>query len=239
MILLDFLKDLTYGEFAQLKIGELIAGEFESQPDPSKYEQLMSHVNLGLTEIYKRFFLSSKEIYIELHEEISEYVIAYKYAQTSGSAEDPQYIMDTAANPFRDDLLKIEEVYDEIGVKLPMNDTSEDLSIFTPTYRSIQVPYPNDGITYAVQYRADHPRLVWSIAIDPSTVEIEVPHSLHEALLNYVASRGFTSLGGEAGTTEGLSYYSKFENSCQKVHDLGLEVQAEPGTWRFDDNGWV
>lgn len=239
MTLLDFLKDLTYGEFAQLKIGELIAGEFESQPDPSKYEQLMSHVNLGLKEIYKRFFLASKEIYIELHEEITEYVLAPQYAQTSSSAEDPKYIMDTEANPFGDDVLKIEEVYDEVGVKLPMNDTSEDLSIFTPTYRSIQVPYPNDNITYAVQYRSCHPKLVWTADIDPELVEVMIPHSLHEALLNYVAARGFFSLGGEAGVLEGNSYYAKFENSCTTVNDLGLEVQAEPGTWRFDDGGWV
>jgi len=238
MTLLQLLKELTYGELAQLKIGALIPGEFQSEPDPSKYEQLMTHVNLGLTEIYKRFFLLSKEIYIELHAEITTYVIASRFAQTSTSAEDPKYIMDTPAAPFLDDILKIEEVYNEVGVKLPLNDTSEALSIFTPSYRSIQVPFPEDNITYALQYRANHPTLIYTLGMDPASVELMLPHSLHEALLLYVASRAFNSLGGDGGV-EGNTYYTRFELSCDQVNDLGLEVQAEPGIWRFDEGGWV
>jgi len=239
MTLIDLLKDLTYGELAQLKIGELIPGEHQSEPDPTRYEQLISHVNLGLKEIYKRFFLLSREIYIELHEEIAIYMLDSRFAVTNtASIEDPKYIIDTVAAPFVDDVLKIEEVYDEAGNKLPMNDVTEPLSVYTPSYRTIQVPFPNDNITYSVQYRATHPKLIYTLDIDPSTVDIALPNSLHEALLYYVASRAFSSLDGDGGIL-GNQYFTRFENSVNNVDNLGLEVQAEPGDWRFDNHGWV
>ncbi len=239
--LLDIFKDLTYGELASLKIGEMIPGEYQSEPDPTRYEQIITHVNLGLTEIYKRFFLLSREIYVELHQEISTYMLHSKYSlenTESAIATSERYIIDTAEEPFLDDVLKIEEVYDEVGVKLPMNDVEEALSIFTPSYRTFQVPFPNDDITYAVQYRANHPKIIYAREMDPSLIDVAIPNSLHEALLYYIASRAFSSLGGDSGV-EGNDYFQRFENSCNKVEEYGLEVQTEQTNWRFDTRGWV
>lgn len=241
MTLLDLLKDLSYGELAQFKLGNLIPGEFESEPDPTRYAQFCSAINLGLKEIYKRFFLASREIYIQQHAEISTYYLSKKYAQTNTASPIPiadRYIMDSVDAPFLDDTLKIEEVYDEEGNILPMNDISEALSVYTPTYRSIQIPYPNDENTFAVQYRATHPKIEYTAGMDPADIEIELPNSLHEALLYYVASRFTSSISGDAGQ-EGNDYYQKFKNSCNQVNELGLEVQGEPGDWRFDQKGWV
>ena len=241
MTLLDLLKDLTYGELAQYKIGNLIPGEHESEPDPTRYDQLTSAVNLGLKEIYKRFFLASREIYIQQHEEIATYVLSKRYAQTNTDSDIPiedRYIMDSVDKPFLDDTLKIEEVYDEEGNIIPMNDITEELSVFTPTYRSVQIPYPNDDNTMSIQYRACHAKITYVKGMDPEAIEIELPNSLHEALLYYVAGRFASSLGGDQGQ-EGSDYYQKFKNSCDLVGKEGLEVQGEPGDWRFDQGGWV
>lgn len=242
MTLKELLKDLTYGELARLKLGGLIpGGDFEAEVDPSRYEQLLTHINLGLKAIYKRFFLLSRETYVEMVEEKALYVLDRKYAQTNTDSVIPiedRYIADSVDNPFLDDILKIEEVYDEGGNKLPLNDVTEELSIFTPSYRSIQVPYPVAGNTYAVQYRATHPKIEYEAALDPDNVEIALPNSLHEALLYYVASRVFAAKGGDQGT-EGNDYWQKYHRSCEMVEQLGLEVQGEPGIWRFDERGWV
>ena len=241
MTLLDLLKDLTYGELAQFKLGNLIPGEFESEPDPTRYAQFTSAINLGLKEIYKRFFLASREIYIQQREEISTYILSSKYAQTNTDSPIPiedRYIMDTVDAPFKDDTLKIEEVYDEEGNIIPMNDITEELSVFTPNYRSIQVPYPSDDNTMAVQYRATHVRIEYVKGMDPADIEVALPNSLHEALLYYVASRFASSMSGDQGQ-EGNDYYQRFKNSCDLVAKEGLEVQGEPGDWRFDQTGWV
>ncbi|RLC68216.1 MAG: hypothetical protein DRH97_03830, partial [Chloroflexi bacterium] len=161
--------NLTYGEFAQLEIGNFLPEENESEPDPKAYAQLSSHVNLGLAALYSEFFLASDEIYVTLHEEITIYTLSSNFAASNdASAEDPKYIADTAENPFTDNILKIEEIYDEVGNRIPLNDPTEDLSVFTTDFRSIQVPWPNDYNTVAVMYRASHDAIVYTADMDPA-----------------------------------------------------------------------
>lgn len=238
MKLSDILKDLTYGELSGLAIGNLIPGESENQPDPHEYEQIVSYINLGLLEIYKRFFLRSKEVYIDLQEELTTYKLHSDYAQeNTGSAIllADRYIADTALDPFVDDILKIEEVYDEEGTKLALNDETDEDSAFTPGYNLVQIPNPETGLTYAIQYRASHPRIVAVLATDPTAVEVEIPNSLYGALLQYVGYRANLRTNSE----KSADYWQQFKRSCEEVDQYGLEVQGEPGDWRFDDNGWV
>ena len=236
MTLLDILKDLTYGELSGLFIGNLIPGEYDNQPDPHEYEQVVSYVNLGLKEIYKRFFLRSREIDIQSYEQLTEYKLHSDFAQSNVASLEPiKYILDTVAEPFQDDILKIEEVYDEEGTKLSLNDITDEDSVYTPAYNIIQIPNPNDNWTFSVQYRACHPKLSTSLTTDPSTVEVELPNSLHAALLQYVGYRAFLRIDPE----KSVNYWQQFERSCEHVDRLGLEVQGEPGDWRFDQHGWV
>lgn len=238
MILLDIMKDLTYGELQGLKIGNLLAGEAESEPDPHQYEQIVSYINLGMTDLYKRFFLRSKEIYVQEHAEISTYLLHsdYSLANTASTvAESERYIIDTALDPFVDDILKVEEVYDEEGNKIPLNDISEALSIYTPSFRSIQIPYPDDETTVSVQYRANHAKITATVESEAALIEVAVPNSLYEALLYFVGSRAHRPINPEKSS----DYWQMYKKSVDDVERLGLEVQGEPGDWRFDDHGWV
>jgi hypothetical protein len=236
--LLDIFKDLTYGELANSSIGNLVPDDNDSEPDPKDYAALISHVNRALTLLYSRFLLSSKEIYIQQYEEIAIYTLDSAFAQSNtASLESPKYIADSVANPFQDDVLKIEEVYDEEGNLLCLNDPTEDLSIFTPSYNQIQIPYPNDWNTLAVQYRAAHPRIIWNYTTDASTIEVKLPEALYQAALYFIASRATpVSLDGGASKNE---YIQKYEMACQAVEKQGLHIQAEVSNWRFDNHGWV
>jgi hypothetical protein len=238
MILESILKDLTYGELQGLRIGNLLPGEATSEPDPHQYEQIISYLNLGMTELYKRFFLKSREIYLQEHAEISTYLLHsdYSLANTASAiAESERYIIDTPTEPFTDDILKIEEIYDEAGVRIPLNDINEELSIYTPSYRSVQIPYPNDNTSVSIQYRADATKVVANVATDASTVEVDCPNSLYEALLYYIGSRAHRASNMEKSN----DYWMMFKKCVQDVDTLGLEVQGEPTSWRFDDHGWV
>jgi hypothetical protein len=138
-------------------------------------------------------------------------------------------------DPFQDDVLKIEEIYDEEGTKLALNDISDEDSVYTPAYNLIQIPYPNDDNSFSVQYRASHPKIPVTLATDPATVEVELPNSLHAALLMFVGYRANLRTNPERSA----DYWQQFEKSCLHVERLGLEVQGEPGDWRFDQHGWV
>jgi hypothetical protein len=238
MILRDLLKDLTYGELQGLAIGNLLPGEAESEVDPHQYQQVVSYINMGLTELYKRFFLRSVEIMLQQHAEISTYLLHSDYSlanTTSPIAESERYIIDTADAPFKDDILKIEEIYDEAGVRIPLNNIKETLSIYTPTYNSIQVPFPDDDTTIAIQYRAKHVPIVADVTSDASTIEVPCPNSLQEALCYFVGSRAHRPSSME----KSAEYWQMFKRSIQTTKQEGLEVQGEPTNWRFDDYGWV
>jgi hypothetical protein len=237
MTLLDIFKDLTYGELKGLAIGNLDPEDNESQPDPKVYTQIISHLNRGLTKIFTRFFLSSQEIYIEQVESISEYFLDSRYAQSNtGSTEPTKYIADSVAHPFLDDVLKVEQVYDEAGCLLFLNDPTEELSLYSPTARSIQIPWPNEFNTVAVQYRASHPRVSWDIGTDADLVEVKVPEALYLALLYFIAARATPLPVGQDSATNFMQLY---EMECKTVETYGMQIQPEVGPWRFDAHGWV
>ena len=239
MNLLDVFKDLTNGEFSQLELGGLDPADFESEPDPRNYARIISHINMGLLELYKRFLLSTQEIYIEQQDDKEEYLLDSRFAVTNTASVEPvKYILDTPSRPFKDDLLKIERVFEEGGNCLNLNDKTDPDSIYTPTYRTIQVPIPNKFNILSVQYRAGPERLKYNYGDDISEIDIPVPDSLYEALLLYVAHRAQLALGGDQGQ-HGMTYFQRFEMSCNEVENLGLYIQGETTNWRFDKNGWV
>ena len=232
----DIFQDLSYGELQGTALGNLIAEDNESEPDPKSYAQLTSHVNAALRKLYTRFMLSAKETYIEQDESIETYYLLDKYTQTNGT-EATLYIADSVANPFdQTELLKIEQCFDEEGNLLKLNDFSDDDSLFTPAYNAIQMVYPNEFNTVAVQYRATHPRIVYTVASDISIIEVGIPEALYEALMLYIAYRALPRMDDGAAKNEMLQAY---EMSCQQVEKAGLYPQAEPGDWRFDAKGWV
>jgi len=238
----DLLSNMTYGEFSQLSLGNFLPDEHENEPNPKSYKQLTSHVNLGLTALYSEFVLVLEEIYIQLDEAITTYVLSFDYAVSNTASPidlADRYIVDTAEIPFNDNVLKVEEIYDDFGNRLFTNDDTEDLSIMTPTYRTLQVPWPNAWNVIAVQYRANHKRVSVTSATDLTSIEIFVPPQLEEALMFYVASRVFASLPGNADSSESNDYFRKYQSKIQEVRHQGLYTQPESGSWRFGDNGWV
>lgn len=234
------LTDLTYGEFAQLKLGNFLPTEHESEPDPRAYAQLSSHINLALSAIYTRFPLAVDEVYVQLHEAIALYKLTYQYAESNTASTEPvKYIMDTPENPFPDNILHIEEVYNEVGDQLTLNDPEDELSVFTPKYNTVQVPWPNDFNTIAVQYRAAHPEIIYAPGMDPKEIEVEIPEALHEALLFYVASRVLVGVTNNDGGNAGNSYYQKYMNRINFVNDMGMYIQTEQTNQKFERRGFV
>lgn len=243
MKLSDFFSDSVYGDLWNLYLGGFDPESPESSPDPVKYAQLVAAVNSGLNQLYIEFFLRSEEHYIELNQAQTTYKLHSDYAQSNLASPYPigeRYIADTADNPFQDNILKIEEVYDEDGLKLPLNDTTEDLSCYTPAYNVLQVPYPEDGMTLSVQFRASHPRIVYTgvTTFDPSAVEIELPNSLKDSLGYYVASKLLRPMGGER-VVEADNYFQLFKDSIRVIKEEGLEVQGETLGSKFEDRGWI
>jgi hypothetical protein len=234
----DIFYDLSSGEFSNLKLGDHKLGDPDSEPDPRTHRQLISAVNFGLTDLHTRFLLRAEEVYIQLHEEIATYDLDYRRAvSNTASLLTPKYITDTVAIPWNDNLLKIEQVYDEEGNLLFLNDPEEDDSLYTPRFDQVQVPWPNDYNTIAVQYRADHPTIVWVDGLDPSTTYLTLPRGLREALCFFVAARVYAALSGDR--PEATAYWQKYLERVGVNKEEGLEVTPDLENNRFTDNGWA
>jgi hypothetical protein len=230
--LYDIMKDLTYGEFQHLNIGNLMPDTHQSEPDPRAYEQFVYQVNKALTAIHARFPLRWDEVELQLNEEVTDYFLREEYRQSDGTAP-VLYIVDTVAEPFVNNVLKVEEVYDEDGDEIPLNDVDEDLSVFTPYADMVQVPWPNDYNTISVQYRADHPKIEWAYGIDPETVNLEIQPHFIEPVLFYVAARIMAPL-----PDGGTQFWQKYQNRINFINDQGLYPQAQISSAKFDNRGF-
>lgn len=212
MRLNEIFDHLSFGEFRQLGIADPDRGGVHEE---NRY-QLISHINLALTDLHRRFFLRQGRA--------SVYVVA-------GLRE---YVVDGEG------LLKIEQVYDARGCELPLNDVGDPCSLITTRYNTLQVPASMPATTLSVVYRAGHETLDQKDAAkNPDRVEVELPPSHLWPLLLFVASRYFTPMGASEAIHDGNNYAAKYEAACQQLQDGGFELGHSPEDSRFVRNGWV
>lgn len=233
---------LTHGELSQLDIGGADGVGIQS----CDYTKIVAHVNLGLVELYKRFFLKEAEVVIQQYDHIQTYYLEGKYAETSGSDEPIKYIVDSVYQPFKDDVLKIEQVFNELGIPLIENQDGcmsclpgqgALHPIYTPSYNSIQVPQPEKENQMIVTYRASHEEILVP-GLDPKTTEVHLPPGLLEALVLYVGARVYAGMNADQNA-EGNNYYAKFEASCKTYTNLGLQKRDDHTNTKLDCAGWV
>jgi hypothetical protein len=262
MLLSDLLDQLTYGELTQLEYG----GVDDEGMVSDNYKRVIPHINLGLSELHKRFLLRAEEIIIDCEDHISTYHLTREYARTNETSTQPyKYIHDSIFEPFQDNVLKIEKVFNENGKELFLNTKgavshiggnntgklrvgetplfgmdvgSAFWGVHTPSFNTVQIPFPMETNSLLVEYRADHPRINVK-DLDPSSTEVEIPSYLLEALLQYVSARAYTSLGGEGGAQQGMTFMAKFEASVAKAEQLGLVNIDIPINQKLEVNGWV
>lgn len=211
MLLSTIFEALTYGEFAQLGLTDDEGDGIKSD----KYGAVISHINLALAEIYKRFPLREIDI---------------PFTEATGTN---LYVIPG------DHVLKIESLTDADGEEIPLNKLSDETSYFTPVYNTIRVPEPTQDKVVTVKCRAAHDLIVNAADLDPTTITVNVPYTLFEALLFYAASRAHASTASFEGTKESFDYLAKFEASVRKVSELDLVNKPDTENENFDNDGWV
>jgi len=233
MLLSEIFDHLTYGELSQLAIGTSDSGVIAV----ADYPKLVSYLNMALLTLHTRFPLVEKQLVIQEYDHITLYPLHYKYAQSNTeSTETYKYISDTEANPYLGDALKISEVFNELGESLPLNDSNDDDSLFTPQPITLQIPEPVGTNATIVLYRANHP-IVIADGIDPTTEEINLPYQLLEALLFYIAYR--VQSGKAAGAPGDINFLTKFENAVAQAKLDGHLIVENNSNIRLENNGWV
>lgn len=237
MKLSEIFTQLTYGELSQLSLGGAETGEI---PEAS-YPKIIPHVNLGLTALHKRFPLKEGRLTINLQDGRLTYPLLSSYAVSNRrSREVVRYIADSQAEPFEDDILKVESVFTAEGDELSLNDASDLESCFTPTATTLRVPSTLTTDSLTVVYRAmNTPIVIGTAGLDPARVEVELPYSHLEPLLLYIASRIHNPIGMSNEFHAGNSYAAKYEMACQELEVKNLRVDQGSQNTKLERNGWV
>lgn len=239
MTLSDIFDQLAYGELRQTfpDLASLVSGE--GIPEERKKNLFLS-IKLGLTELHKRFNLLEKRLTIARVNGRQTYVMDRRYAVSNTTGTEPdKYITDTA-EPFKNDLMRIERILDADGCELTVNEIGNEDSAFITSFNTLVLPDAFKDTTFTVVYRADHPNIEWYIAEKaPQLVTVNLPSSHLEALLYYVASRIMNPVGMINEFHEGSSYAAKFEQSCARLVDhASVPAQMAVNT-RLYDKGWA
>lgn len=251
----EIFDQLSYGELSQMSIGGQPAGEINED----NWERIIPHINLGMTALFTRFNLKESRLTLELQEGQTLYPLTSYYAVNARRGAAVRYIIDTAADPFSDDLIKVEKViadsdavvYTEEQRTFPLNDAKHIYSVSTPTMQALRIPedvltqdaevpeqYLSDTLT--IVYRANHKKIVMGIGFfDPCRVTIELPETHLQALLFFVAARLQAPVGMTNEGAVSMNYMAKYENECQGLENKGVQVDLTQSNDRIRRNGWA
>ena len=223
MKLQKLFEHLTLGELKQLGIGGYEEYKAIQEKD---YPEIVSHLNLGLINLYTRFPLLEKELVLETRPDQQLYVLSSKYAEPNKG----WYIQ--GAN--NDDLIRINSAY--LGdTELPINDEYSATGIYLPSYNSIQIPFATGSEEISIIYRAKPEKVPLDLEY-----EIPLPEVLTEALLVFIEYRIRKSMGGEQGTVLGQQALQMYEMFCGEIERKNILNNADNSVCiRARERGWV
>lgn len=244
MKLAGIIQQLQYGEFRMLNFGD-----GQGVIGQNDVEGMMNHIKLGVAALYKRFAIKEGRLYLELKE--GKYVYALKSEHALSNRKDVEkYILDSKADPFRDDINKVEGLYTEGGFNLFFNNPNERLS--ANMINQVTLEFPRDYVdkqkdlpevlrtkVVKVVYRAGYQPLVGIADVyEPLITDIDLPDLYLEALLYFVASRVHNPIGMNQEFHDGNNFAAKYEMECQRLEQAGLQMDNTIFNDRFSRNGW-
>lgn len=199
--------------FKQLAVGELQhTGDVENGAiKQGSYQRIASHVELALLDLFTRFPLKERELILDQDDNTTFYTLHSRHALSTGDNGEQKYINDTN-NPFTDDIIAIQSIWNEDGTMVPLNDSNCSTSIFSPAPTTLQILEPVTGNSNFIIYRAAHEKL--GTVTDPTAVDIDVPANVMTAILAYVANRAYSSNQSKEAQVIASQYLAKYEMAC-------------------------
>lgn len=204
MKLQDLFNELAIGELSNLALAKT------GVIDPTSHGKVITAINVALNDIFSRIPLAEKEVLIETLDWKSIYFIRKEHSRMDATPGFLKYIVDTPANPFTGDLVKVLGVCNEIGDPLPMNDAEQWASVFLPAFDTVQFNHPGAKQIFAVQYQALHPKLLMSGDGYLDQI-LRVPSVLMDMVKTKTASTLLAPMGGQNETLKAQALEAKYE----------------------------
>jgi len=195
MILKDILDTARYSELSNLAIKD-------------NNEAIVTFLNMGMLELYKRFPIKVEEATITLIANSSTYNLPLNFMYPLGAYGEDK---DGNISPTKE---------------LATNAEDDDNSVFFPNHRQIQIPSTIKGTRVSVVYVAK-PESYTAANLD---VEVFLPDTLVEPLLHYIGYKGHLGVRSD-GQSENNAHYIRFDSSVKKARELGVAYPSD--SWRM------
>ena len=177
---------------------------------------LVGFINLGMTELYKRFTLRTEEAVITLQDGKTIYKLDGTDTDVVLTGGKVMYVIAAYGDgESRADY----SVDDPI---LPLNVEDNPYSINMIGYDQVQIPLITASAVISLIYQA----FPTKVTIDTLDAELDIPDQFVEPLLHYMGYRGHGSMDGEI-QTESNTHYMRFEASCDKIRTLGVGITSD------------
>lgn len=236
MKLKDIYDQLAYSELRHIVLGSGTLDDDMGMTADS-FTKLFPLVQLGLTDLHKKFLLREKEFFVELQLDQTNYDLTMNYAQSNRGARATVKYIDDLLDPFLDDFMRVEKIY---GVRngsrytIPYNVRDDDTAIRSPRHGKLILPddpekaiWLKETVKLRVIYRADHPKIESYQAAQPMQTEIYLPSTFLQALLYYIASRALSAQGGTAEFHEGNNYSMKYAGAVAELEGENYEATVD------------
>ena len=225
---------LSYGELKNLSMSSEGGGSIREEDQHT----IILYANEALTRLYSRFILKEKDVLVELVGHVTNYHLIKQYAETCYDEEvvPYPYIKDLGREPFEEDVIKILSVINSNGEELPLNDTENPMSLFTPQATVLQVPRPVERQSLGILYQARHPEL----RQDETDGAIELPLVLQGALTSYIAHKVYGGMNTQEAMAVSQTHYANYEAICSEAVDKDLvNTSVSQTNTRFQKRGWI
>lgn len=223
--------------------------------DRTKLNSLITVLNAGLDDIFKRFVVRNHTIIVETREGKRDYLL------------DPEFNLSINPDGYIDDIdegyafdspvIAITGLRSEYGVELRLNQRDRlqmdreaapkglysygnmnygNYNFLTPKYNLLRCPNNLGLVRLYVDIRTSHPRIPFIpddqlTTFDLSTLTIDLPYTYRTAIVYYMMSRLFNSKGaltiGRSMFHEGNNYYDKFIRECDSLRASDSEVTEQ------------
>lgn len=239
MKLIEYLQKLANEELSNLAVSDSPCGI-----RTNKIPMVVGYINEALLRLHTRFILKTHSVELVCSENRTRYHISSRHSWLKATPEDffqgymsDKYIQENPENAYTDDLIKIIEVYDSDGFVVPVNNHSEPMSVFTPQYDILEVPYPEDGLAFSVVYQAKHETLDYNR--DPMQ-EINLPESLIGALGAYIGYLSYSNINTQEAIASAQMHLQKYEQILQGIVDNDIVSSSySQSNSKFDVRGWL
>ena len=200
----------------QQVIDMAINGELSNIAVKDDLDVILSYLNLGMIELYKRFTLKVEESIIPLVEGVTLYELPNDFMWLVSAYEE------------------VKEGSDEIVAEIPINVEGDVKSVNIVGWNQIQVPVTVDGAYISVIYVAA-PTVYTSSDLAET---IDIPVQMIEALLHYIGYRAHGAIDGNI-QSENNTHYQRFEASCSRIEGRGMMTSEDLNMNTRDMKGFV